>query len=102
MTDEFVFRVPGESGFLSLADIDLILKEIMQRELDRIENHLIELFGSVPNQDVEDSLRRSANDKIERLKDRPVEVFDTKPGKSHHAYNSIGKMPLGDVLTKFR
>ena len=76
MNEEFKFELSGTNELLTLVEVDQLLKDMMQSDLNKIENRLVEVF--------------------DRREDHP------STGNTDGHYGSIGKMKLKDVLVKFR
>jgi hypothetical protein len=76
MNEEFKFQVSGTAELLTFAEIDQVLKDMMQSDLDKIERRLVEIY--------------------DRREDHP------STGATEGHYGSIGKMRLKDILLKFR
>lgn len=78
MNEEFKFKPNGTAELLTFSEIDTLLKDMMQGDIDKIENRLVEVF--------------------DRRGNGPAP--DHQPAESH--YGSIGKMRLGDIMLKFK
>ena len=76
MNEEFKFKPNGTAELLTFPEIDQLLKTMMQSDIDKIENRLVEVF--------------------DRREDHP------STGSTDGHYGSIGQMRLKDILIKFR
>jgi hypothetical protein len=90
MRDEFEFRVDGKPGLMKLDEIEQALRDRFADEINTADQRLRDQFKYEM-----DYIRN-------RIEKRMCEVVDVRPVYKGQPGVSLGKMPLKDVLIKFK